>query len=272
MGRHACRVGFLAAATSWLLLVGSPGDEPRAFALRAAPFQRAPAVRQWRYRRRLLGCSPVGGSNGRTALAAADPNFAANVGQAIDTLRADHGRLPGAAPGLAVANADIGLSLAQVPSLRFEGVAQYRKFWDNFRSGVELVSSAARSEVVNVAHSGTYIRIRWRLRLTPRMPPGGKAAASALRTASGALSQGGLGSAIPGAFGGWLKNAGDDLINEMEQWSGPQVTPEERTVDLNSVYELDCWTGRVARHTLEFRTPDEDFGLLGVLQGVPSYR
>lgn len=194
---------------------------------------------------------------------AADPNFAANVGQAVDTLRQEHGQLPAATPGLAVASPDVALSIAQVPALSFQGKQRYQEFWDNFRTAVQLVSTDCSSEVVQVVQSGLYIRIRWRLLLTPRGVDG-KAAAGALRSAQGFL--GSAGSASP--FGNLLKSAGDELAREVGSWT----EPEDRTVDFNSIYELDCWNGRVVAHTLEFRSPNEDFGLLGALQGVPSFR
>lgn len=34
----------------------------------------------------------------------------------------------------------------QVSALKFSGLTQYRQFWDNFRSGVELISASATSE------------------------------------------------------------------------------------------------------------------------------
>eukprot|EP00416_Gambierdiscus_australes_P031242 CAMPEP_0171084572 /NCGR_PEP_ID=MMETSP0766_2-20121228/18398_1 /TAXON_ID=439317 /ORGANISM="Gambierdiscus australes, Strain CAWD 149" /LENGTH=247 /DNA_ID=CAMNT_0011542085 /DNA_START=90 /DNA_END=830 /DNA_ORIENTATION=+ len=191
----------------------------------------------------------------RVARAATDPNFAANVGQAIDVLRQDHARLPAATPGFSVADPNVALDLAQVPALRFNGLLRYREFWDNFRTGVQLVSTAARSEVVQVVHSGLYIRMRWKLLLVPRAP-GGEAAAGALRVARASLGQAGL--------GGWLQRAGG-LLDEAEQWAAgaAAAAQEEREVELNSIYELDCWNGRIVRHTLEFRSPNEDFGLLG---------
>lgn len=206
-----------------------------------------------------------------TSLRAADPEFAANVGQATDTLREDHARIPDRPPGLTVADADVLLDLAQLPALRFQGLKQYREFWDNFRTGVQLVSSSSSSEVVQVVQSGLYIRIRWRLLLTPRVVmPGGEAAAGALRAARGALGA----SAQQGALGGWLQAAGAGLLGEVEQWAASAApaaqVPQERTVELNSIYEMNCWTGRIVKHTLEFRSPEEDFDLLGVLQGVPS--
>ena len=39
------------------------------------------------------------------------------------------------------------LPTLQVSALKFSGLTQYRQFWDNFRSGVELVSTSATSEV-----------------------------------------------------------------------------------------------------------------------------
>lgn len=185
-------------------------------------------------------------------------------------------RIPAAVPGLAVAEPDVALALAQVPALSFRGIPQYQEFWGNFRRGVELVSTSARSEVVQVVHSGLYIRLRWRLFLAPRAAPGGEAAAGALRAARASLDQ-----AVAGSLGGraasltgWLQQAGDGLLGEAEQWAAQAAAgaQEDRIVELNSVYELDCWSGRIVRHTLEFRSPDEDFGLLGALQGVPSYR
>jgi len=201
------------------------------------------------------------------ARAAADPNFAANVGKAIDTLREDHAQLPEAVPGLAVVDPEVSLDLAQLPTLSFRGLSRYREFWGNFRAGVQLISTSARSEVVQVVHSGLYIRLRWRLLLSPRTPPGGEAAAGALRAARASLS------GQAGVLGGWLERAGGGFLDEAEQWaSTASQVQEERIVELNSIYELDCWSGRVVRHTLEFRSPGEDFGLLGALQGVPSYR
>jgi len=119
---------------------------------------------------------------------------------------------------------------------------------------------------LQVTHTGLYIRIRWRLWLKTRYPPCGDAAAGALRAAQGAFE-----TAVPSNFGGWLKTASNDLIGEVEQWTQNSET-QEKKVELNSIYELDCWIGRILQHTLEFRSPSEDFGLLDVLQGVPSYR
>ncbi|CAK8988334.1 unnamed protein product [Durusdinium trenchii] len=68
--------------------------------------------------------------SGRTFAAgrlATDPNFAANVGEATETVRSDHAQIP-----------------RLVSALRFSGLTQYREFWDNFRSGVELVSLLRR--------------------------------------------------------------------------------------------------------------------------------
>ena len=59
----------------------------------------------------------------------------------------------------------------EVSALRFSGLTQYREFWDNFRSGVELVSASAISEVVNVVQSGLYLRVRWRLIMKPKDVP-----------------------------------------------------------------------------------------------------
>ena len=59
-------------------------------------------------------------------------------------------------------------SLSEVSALRFKGLTQYREFWDNFRRGVELVSTGSRSEVTNVVQSGLYLRLRWRLIMQPK--------------------------------------------------------------------------------------------------------
>ncbi|CAK9095733.1 Uncharacterized protein SCF082_LOCUS44959 [Durusdinium trenchii] len=109
--------------------------------------------------------------SGRTFAAgrlATDPNFAANVGEATETVRSDHAQIPRLAPGLNVADPRVSLEIAQVSALRFSGLTQYREFWDNFRSGVELVSASAISEVVNVVQSGLYLRVRWRLIMKPK--------------------------------------------------------------------------------------------------------
>ncbi|CAK8988339.1 unnamed protein product [Durusdinium trenchii] len=85
--------------------------------------------------------------SGRTFAAgrlATDPNFAANVGEATETVRSDHAQIPRLAPGLNVADPRVSLEIAQVSALRFSGLTQYREFWDNFRSGVELVSLLRR--------------------------------------------------------------------------------------------------------------------------------
>ena len=119
--------------------------------------------------------------------AQADPNFAANVGQAIDTVRSDHARLPGIAPGASVADPGISLEIAQLSGLRFVGSMQYGQFWDNFRQGTELISTSARSEVTNVVHSGLYLRVRWRLVMKPRDVLGKEQARSAVQAARGAL-------------------------------------------------------------------------------------
>lgn len=214
------------------------------------------------------------GTRQRMVLRATDPNFAANVGQAIDVVREDHGQLPGVAPGLRAADPSITLELAQLPALRFEGVQQYQQFWGNFRTGVELVSSASKSEVLQVVHSGLYVRLRWRLVLEPRASLGGDAAAGALRVARNSLDQAAVTPGLGGQLGGWLQKAGDGLLGEAEQWASktPRQLQEDRIVELNSIYELDCWSGRIVRHTLEFRSPLEDMQILGAMQGVPSYR
>lgn len=189
------------------------------------------------------------------------------MGKAIDTIREDHARIPEVVPGLAVADPEVLMDLAQLPALSFRGLGRYSEFWGNFRTGVQLVSTSARSEVVQVVHSGLYVRVRWRLVLSPKAPPGGEVAAGALRAARAQLV--GQSSTI----GSWLQRAGDNFLDDAEQWaSRASGVQEERTVELNSIYELDCWAGRIVRHTLEFRSPGEDFGLLGALQGVPSYR
>ncbi|CAE8595808.1 unnamed protein product [Polarella glacialis] len=216
-------------------------------------------------------------------MAAANPQFAANVGQAVDTLRRDHAQIPRIAPGLNVVDPKIILELAQAGSLRFEGLPRYREFWDNFRTGVELVSTASSSEVVNVVQSGLYLRIRWKLVLVPRNVQG-QATAGALGAARGMLgdaASGFKGGAAGSGLGGWLQGA-DDLLGKAQSWAQEAETSSsnakgaagvaERTVEMNSIYELDCWSGKVVRHTLEFRTPEEDFGLLGAMQGIPSFR
>ncbi|CAE7679667.1 unnamed protein product [Symbiodinium sp. CCMP2456] len=203
--------------------------------------------------------------------AQADPNFAANVGQAIDTVRSDHARLPGIAPGASVADPGISLEIAQVSGLRFVGSMQYGQFWDNFRQGTELISTSARSEVTNVVHSGLYLRVRWRLVMIPRDVLGKEQARSAVQAARGALQN--FQNAPWGKTD--LFQAGTNFLGQAEEWASSQETanePSERIVDLNSVYELDPWNGRIVKHTLEFRSPEEDFGLLGALQGVPSVR
>lgn len=189
------------------------------------------------------------------------------MGQALDQLREDHARIPEFAPALGVAAPSVSLELAQLPGLRFSGFQQYAQFWQSFRTGVGLVSVASHSEVVNMVHSGLYVRIRWRLLLTPRAPPGGEVAASALRAASGALRE-----APSGLFGGLLRATGArELLGQAERWAQEAAQPsmQERVVELNSVYELDCWNARVLKHTLEFRSPEEDFDLIGA---IPTYR
>jgi len=191
-----------------------------------------------------------------------DPEFRTNVGQALDILRRDHGQLPGSTPGFEVLDEGVELTLAQVPSCRFRGKAQYADFWSNFRTGVKLVSNSARSDVRQVVHNGLYIRVCWQLYLQPRSVAGSDAAVSALRQAQNSVSG--------AASLGWLKDAGDNLIAGVEGLR--KAAAEERLVELNSVYELNPWDGRIVRHTLEFRSPEEDFGLIGALQGVPSMR
>ncbi|CAL1130155.1 unnamed protein product [Cladocopium goreaui] len=68
-----------------------------------------------------------------------------------------------------------------------------------------------------------------------------------------------------------LFSAGD-FLKQAEDWTSQQGTqaPVERVVEFNSIYELDCWSGRIVRHTLEFRSPEENFDLLGALQGMPA--
>lgn len=228
------------------------------------------------------------GFSSRIARRATDPNFRANVGEAVDTLRSDHGNIPLVVPGLTVADPWLALSIAGLPALRFEGVSKYREFWDNFRTAVGLVSVSSSSEVVNIVHSGLYVRIRWRLLLAPRAPPGGEAAAGVFRTARDVLdgvasgTKSVAGGALNSGFGGWLRSTGDGLLGEAEKWAsgsaprGPGASRQpslgDRVVELNSIYELDCWSGRVTQHTLEFRSPTEDFDILGAMQGVPSFR
>ena len=175
-----------------------------------------------------------------------DPNFAANVGQAIDTVRGDHAQLPGIAPGASVSDPGISLEIAQVTGLRFVGLLQYRQFWDNFRQGVELISTSARSEVTNVVHSGLYLRVRWRLVMVPRSVLGKEQARSAVQAARGALQN--FEDNVP-----WGKTdlfqAGRSFLGQAEEWAsegggaGAAGANTERIVDLNSVYELDPWNG-----------------------------
>ena len=174
--------------------------------------------------------------------AQADPNFAANVGQAIDTVRSDHARLPGIAPGASVADPGISLEIAQLSGLRFVGSMQYGQFWDNFRQGTELISTSARSEVTNVVHSGLYLRVRWRLVMKPRDVLGKEQARSAVQAARGALQN--FQNAPWGKTD--LFQAGTNFLGQAEEWASSQETanePSERIVDLNSVYELDPWNG-----------------------------
>jgi hypothetical protein len=120
---------------------------------------------------------------------------------------------------------------AQVPGITFQGEHQYACFWGYFRTAVDFLSTESRSEVVSVYQVGSQVRIRWRLVMKQRM--------------------------IPRILFG---NAGvNPLFSEMER-SG------EKRVDFNSIYELDVWNGHVASHTLEFRTPEEDVGLIRALQ------
>ena len=176
--------------------------------------------------------------------AQADPNFAANVGQAIDTVRSDHSLLPGIAPGVSVADPGISFEIAQVNGLRFIGLAQYRQFWDNFRQGVDLISTSAKSEVTNVVHSGLYLRVRWRLVMVPRDVLSKEQARTAVQAARGALQN--FQDSVP-----WGKTdlfqAGSSFLGQAEEWAsdsaGADTSASERIVDFNSVYELDPWNG-----------------------------
>ena len=179
-----------------------------------------------------------------TRRAQADPNFAANVGQAIDTVRRDHALLPGTAPGVSVADPGISLEIAQVSGLRFMGLAQYRQFWDNFRQGTELISVSARSEVTNVVHSGLYLRVRWRLVMVPREVVSKDQARSAVQAARGALEN--FQGRIPWGNAD-LFQAGSSFLGQAEEWAsegtGADSSATQRIVDFNSVYELDPWNG-----------------------------
>ena len=203
--------------------------------------------------------------SGRVARwAQTDPNFAANVGEATDTVRNDHAQIPRLAPGLNVADPRVSLEIAQVSALKFSGLTQYRQFWDNFRTGVELISASATSEVVNVVQSGLYLRVRWRLIMIPKDVLSG--AQSAVQAAKGAF--GNLERSVPAVKD--LFQAGD-FLKQAEDWtSQASQAPAERVVEFNSIYELDCWSGRIVKHTLEFRSPEENFDLLGALQGMPA--
>ncbi|CAJ1344392.1 unnamed protein product, partial [Effrenium voratum] len=198
--------------------------------------------------------------------ASPDPQFAANVGEATDTLRRDHGMIPRLAPGLNVADPEVSLEIAQVSALRFMGLTKYREFWDNFRQGVELISTSSRSEVSNVVQSGLYLRVRWRLIMAPKDVFSGQAQ-GAVQAAKGALSN--FGRQAPDLF-----QAGSSFLQQAEAWAeeASSAPALERTVEFNSIYELDCWSGRIVKHTLEFRSPEENFDLLGTLQGMPSVR
>ncbi|CAK8988338.1 unnamed protein product [Durusdinium trenchii] len=213
--------------------------------------------------------------SGRTFAAgrlATDPNFAANVGEATETVRSDHAQIPRLAPGLNVADPRVSLEIAQVSALRFSGLTQYREFWDNFRSGVELVSASAISEVVNVVQSGLYLRVRWRLIMKPKDVFSG--ALGGVQAAQGAF--GNLRQAVPKD----LPFQANDFFRQAEQWTSQasaaaaeaarDASEAERVVEFNSIYELDCWSGRIVKHTLEFRSPEENFDLLGTLAGMPA--
>lgn len=160
-------------------------------------------------------------------------------------------QIPRLAPGLNVADPRVSLEIAQVSALKFSGLTQYRQFWDNFRSGVELVSTSATSEVVNVVQSGLYLRVRWRLIMIPKDVLSG--AQNAVQAAKGAFSD--LQRTVPAVKD--LFSAGD-FLKQAEDWTSQQGTqaPVERVVEFNSIYELDCWSGRIVRHTLEFRSPE----------------
>ncbi|CAK8988340.1 unnamed protein product [Durusdinium trenchii] len=160
----------------------------------------------------------------------------------------------------------------EVSALRFSGLTQYREFWDNFRSGVELVSASAISEVVNVVQSGLYLRVRWRLIMKPKDVFSG--ALGGVQAAQGAF--GNLRQAVPKD----LPFQANDFFRQAEQWTSQasaaaaeaarDASEAERVVEFNSIYELDCWSGRIVKHTLEFRSPEENFDLLGTLAGMPA--
>jgi hypothetical protein len=177
-----------------------------------------------------------------------DPEYYANMGRSTLQVREDHQHMPEVAPGITVAIPGVTMELAQVPGISFKGEEQYARFWRFFRAAVGVFSTHARSEVVSVYQVGSTLRVRWRLVLTERMLPLRMEAAHSLRFMQNTLG---------GLFG--VGHAGDSFFSQMER-------PGERRVDFNSIYELDIWNGRIASHKLEFRTPDEDYGLIRALE------
>jgi hypothetical protein len=192
-----------------------------------------------------------------------DPDFAANVGQALDQLREDHEHIPFVVPGLDVSEPTVRMELAQIPGISFQGEEQYTRFWKFFRALVNSFSVRAHSEVVTIYQIGPKFRIRWRLVLTPRVTPPAVAAAAAAAAAAALVATGDsadlleINSAVTPAVAA-AAAAAATLPKDGAY--------EARTVDFNSIYELDCWNGRIIAHTLEFRTPQEESPLLQSMQ------
>lgn len=203
--------------------------------------------------------------------------YRTNVGQAIDRLRGDHSNIPKIAPGLELAVPAVKMSLAQVSGIAWKGFWEYVKFWRFFHTAVETLSTESRSEVMSVSHIGNTIRIRWRLVFTAKniAPAAAAAALSAAALAFSAATgdptyaaahlshDASAAAAGVAAAADTVKQAFSNVRTANTEKDGSSA---EKIVDFNSIYELDPWDGRIVSHSLEFREPREDHGLLGALR------
>jgi hypothetical protein len=163
------------------------------------------------------------------------------------------------------------MELAQAPGFSFKGKTQYGRFWAIFRTAVHFLGSQPRSEVISIHQIGSTIRIRWRLLFTARYTP------VAALTAVAAVAMAAVDAAADAAdmmdvVDGELATAAAAVAAFTAlPWRGKNKALDgygyrEEVVDLNSIYELDLWSGRIAGHTLDFRTPREEDNLLRLLQ------
>lgn len=209
-----------------------------------------------------------------------DAEYLTNVGQAIDQLREDHQLIPFVIPGLPVALPTVKMEVAEVSGISFKGKEQYARFWGFFNTAVKMISTQSRSEVVNINQIGSRIRIRWRLLFTARvddMPPAAVATAAAAAAAATIAAADAAGviavdeavTAAAAATAAAATSLPTPVKNAFNGVLGKESTSEERRVDFNSIYDLDVWNARLVAHTLEFRTPSQDYGLVGALQAMP---